>query len=214
MITPQNTFHYAYSHEFATLYVKRSRRPRCSFLYGGQGSRSAAVLLLLIMFSTLGCDVIGVFKDNSTRPIDHELVFLLAEQHEIAPEAPDVPKLFFTMRTKKNFGCSGYRIRHEVERTNDQVVVRVLGIKGPDGPSRLQRFIGAIHVTPLRTIAVRRRRQRLSVPILRPGFRTCRSRASRFRRKAYGRTASKAKDTNSTLLPSFTDIPTRQRGRR
>lgn len=133
MITPQNTFHYACSHEVATLYVKRSRRPRCSFLFGGQGSRSAAVLLLLIMFSTLGCDVIGVFKDNSTRPVDHELVLRFVEQHEIAPEAPDVPKLFFTMRTKKNFGCSGYRIRHEVERTNDQVVVQILGIKGPEG---------------------------------------------------------------------------------
>lgn len=102
------------------------------FIFRVQGSRSVAVLLLLIMFSTLGCDGIGVFKDNSTRPVDHELVLRLAEQHEIAPEAPDVPSLFFTMRTKKNFGCSGYRIRREVEHTNDQVVVQILGIKGPE----------------------------------------------------------------------------------
>lgn len=97
------------------------------------GRWSAVVLLVLVFFSAAGCEIIGMSEDDPARRIDYEIEFRVAEKHEVAPEAPDVPKIFFTMRTKTNFGCAGYDIRHEVERADHRVVVRALGIGGPTG---------------------------------------------------------------------------------
>lgn len=90
------------------------------------------VSLLLASLLWTACEVIGG-PEKKTRAINHLIEFRLAEEHEIAPTAPDVPKIFFTMSTEDPFGCSGYRIQNEVVRSGERITVRVTGIDPPDG---------------------------------------------------------------------------------
>jgi len=111
--------------------VSRSQLHWSPFLTGQQVGWSTIVLCALLVFTGGGCEVVGVFQKDPDRRVDHDIQFQVAEEHEIGPVAPDVPEIVFTMRTKKNFGCLGYRIRHEIERTKTKIVLRFLGIESP-----------------------------------------------------------------------------------
>ena len=92
------------------------------------------VLILSVAFSNVGCDVVGLTKDDPTGGIDHEVEFRLAEEHvvSLASEPTNVPELFFTMRTKENLGCGTFRILHDLERAGNEVVIRALEIEEPE----------------------------------------------------------------------------------
>lgn len=97
------------------------------------GLRVVPALICFVLLA--GCEPLDFTEslrgdDDLIRSIEQEVIFDVSERHFSQPADP---LLALVLSTKGHFGCLGYRIRHTIDRTEDDVIVRALDIDLPGG---------------------------------------------------------------------------------
>lgn len=99
---------------------------------------TCAVMVLALTIA--GCDLLSTSSPSKVET-DSGIIFNLAEQ-SLYGGAPDEPRIIFSMRTEEIFPCANFSIHYDIDRSRNQVRIRVLEIIRPDicltalGPAR------------------------------------------------------------------------------